>query len=98
METKKFTVVYVGRLKIADLFSLIKSTISYADKVKENIGPLLNLILAKLVTDNQAMEVQMNKTTKNALTPQLVEMNADREDRFAEIKRNITTAQNVRNE
>ena len=97
METKKFTSVYLHNLKIADLFSLIKSTISYADKVKENIGPLLNLILAKLVTDNQAMEVQMNKTTKNVLTPQLVEMNADREDRFAEIKRNITTAQKGRN-
>ena len=97
METKKFTVVYVGRLKIADLFSLIKSTIGYADRVKETIGQLLNIILAKLVSDNQTMEVSMNKASKNVLTPQLVEMNADREDRFAEIKRNVTTAQKGRN-
>lgn len=52
METKKNASVYLHNLKIADLFSLIKSTISYADRVKENMGPLLNLILAKLVTDN----------------------------------------------
>lgn len=98
METKKFTIVHMAHLKIDDLFSLIKSTITFADRVKETLGQLLGLILAKLVTDLNALEAQMNKAMKSALTPQVVEMNVDREDRFAEIKRNVTTAQKGRNE
>jgi len=92
METKEFTTVYLKNLKIDDLFSLNKSTIEYADPVKENIGVMPKIILARLVSDNLAMQQQMNKALKNVLTPQLTEMNADREDRFAEIKRNVTTA------
>ena len=91
METKEFTIVYLKNLKIDDLFSLNKSTIEYADPVKEKIGEMPKATLARLVSDNHAMELQMNKALKNLLTPQLVEMNADREDRFAEIKRNVTT-------
>jgi len=92
METKEFTTVYLKNLKIDDLFSLNKSTIEYADPVKENIGEMPKLTLGHLVSDNHAMELQMNKALKNVLTPQLVEMNADREDRFGEVKRNVTTA------
>lgn len=92
METKQFMTVHLNNLKIDDLFSLNKSTIEYADPVKEDIGEMPKAILARLVSDNHAMELQMNKALKNVLTPQLVEMNADREDRFAEIKRNVTTA------
>ena len=98
MEKKEFTIVALSRLKIDDLFSLIKSTITFADRVKESLGQLLGFILAKLISDFNAMEQQMNKAMKNVLTPQLTEMNADREDRYAEIKRNITTAQKGRNE
>ena len=98
METREFTVVHLAHLKIADLFSLIKSTIGYADGVKANIGEMLNAILVRLVTDNQAMGEQMNKAKKNVLTPQVKAINADREDRFSEIKRNVTTAQKGRNE
>jgi hypothetical protein len=92
METKEFTIVHLHNLKIDDLFSLNKSTIEYADPVKENIGVMPKIILARLVSDNLAMQQQMNKALKNVLTPQLTEMNADREDRTAEIKRNVTTA------
>ena len=69
METKEFTIVHLAHLKIADLFSLIKSTIGYAEGVKESIGGMLNAILARLITDNHAMEQQMNKAMKNVLTP-----------------------------
>ena len=98
METKKFTVVDLHSLKIDDLFSLFKSTITFANRVIESLGQLLGIILTKLISDFNAMEQQMNKAMKNGLTPQLTEMNADREDRYAEIKRNITTAQKGRNE
>lgn len=92
METKEFTIVHLSHLKIDDLFSLNKSTIEYADPVKEDIGEMPKLTLGHLVSDNHAMELQMNKALKNVLTPQLTEMNADREDRFSEVKRNVTTA------
>ena len=92
METKEFTTVHLNDLKIDDLFSLNKSTIEYANPVKENIGEMPKAILVRLVSDNHAMELQMNKSMKNVLTPQLSEMNAEREDRFAEVKRNVTTA------
>jgi hypothetical protein len=84
--------VHLSHLKIDDLFSLNKSTIEYADPVKEDIGEMPKLTLGHLVSDNHAMELQMNKALKNVLTPQLTEMNADREDRFSEVKRNVTTA------
>jgi hypothetical protein len=92
METKEFTTVHLNNLKIDDLFSLNKSTIEYANPVKENIGEMPKAILIRLETDHNAMGLQMNKALKNALTPQLTLMNADRKDRFAEIKRNVTTA------
>jgi hypothetical protein len=98
METKEFTIVHLSHLKIDDLYSLIKSSIGYADPVKVNIGEMPNAILVRLATDHHAMEVQMNKALKSALTPQLTQMNADREDRFGEIKRNVTTALKGRDE
>ena len=98
METKKFTVVDLHSLKIDELFSWFKSTITFADRVIESLSQLLGFILAKLISDFNAMEQQINKAMKNVLTPQLTEMNADREDRYAEIKRNVTTAQKGRNE
>ena len=98
METKEFTIVHLSHLKIDNVYSLIKSSIGRADPVKLNIGELPKAILVRLVTDNHAMEVQMNKASKNVLTPQLTEMNADRKDRFAEIKRNVNTVQKGRDE
>lgn len=97
METKIFTIVNVHNLKIDDLFALYKSTIGYADPVSESMGVLLNAILAKFKADNYAMELMMNKATKNVLTPQLLELKAERTDRDAEIKRNVTTALKGRN-
>jgi hypothetical protein len=91
METKEFTLVHLGHLTIEDVFSLNKSTVEYAIPVKESIGELPKAILALLETDNNAMGVQMNKALKSVLTPQLTEMRTDRENRFAEIKRNVTT-------
>lgn len=92
MEIKEFATVHLNNLKIDDLFSLTKTTIAYATPVKDGLGQMPNIILARLMTDNSAMEALMNKALKNALTPQLTEMNADRESRFAEVKRNVTNA------
>jgi len=92
METKEFTTVYLSKLKIDDLYSLSKSTIDCATPVSENLGDLPNATLTQLETDNFAMGVQMNKASKNVLTPQVAAKNNVRKDRFSEIKRNVTTA------
>lgn len=98
MEKKEFSVLHLSRLKLDDLFALFKSTIVFADAVQEMLGTLLLAVLAIFKADTQTMEQQMNKALKNALTPLVKELNADREDRFAEIKRNVTTALKGRNE
>ena len=92
MQLQEMTIVHLTGLTIEDLFSLNKSTVESATPVKESIGKLPKAILAQLETNNNAMGVQMNKSLKNALTPQVIEMRAEREDRFAEVKRNVTTA------
>ena len=97
MERKEFSVLYLSRLKLDDLFALFKSSIAYAEAVQEMLGAMLLAVLAKFKTDHHTMEQQINKALKNALTPLVNEKNADREDRFAEIKRNITTALKGRN-
>lgn len=97
MEKKEFSVLYLTRLKLDDLFALFKSTITYADAVQEMLGAMLVAVLALFKANTQTMEQQMNKALKNALTPLVNEKNTDRGDRFAEIKRNITTAQKGRN-
>jgi len=92
MQTKEFTTVYVSNLTIDDLYSLNKSSIECAIPVRESIGEMPRLTLAQLGTDNIAMGEQMNKASKSVLTAQLVEVDIDSDDRFAEVKRNVVTA------
>jgi len=92
METKKFTPVHLNHLTIDDLFALNKSSIGFAIPVRDVIGELLKIILSQLETNNNAMGMQMKKALKNVLTPELIDMNTDRIDRFAEIKRNVSTS------
>ncbi len=92
METVKFSSINLKRLKVADLYSLNKSTIDYALPVKESIGDLPKAALVQLETDNVAMGAQLNKTSKSAFTAALTEKDKERDLRFAEIKHTITTA------
>lgn len=98
METKKFITLHLNNLTINDLYALNKSTIDCANPVKESLADLPKAILTQLETNNSVMGDQMNKASKNVLTAQLAEMDFDRDDRFAEIKRNITTAIRGRDE
>ena len=92
MQTREFSVVHLNHLTIDDLYSLNKSTIGCANPVKDSIGEMPRLTLARLETANIAMGEQMNKASKSVLTAQLGEMDIDSDDRFAEIKRNVVTA------
>lgn len=97
MQTREFSVVHLNHLTIDDLYSLNKSTIEYANPVRDNIGEMPQLTLARLEDDNAAMRDQMNKSSKSVLTAQLTELDLDSDDRFAEIKRNVVTAVKGRN-
>lgn len=91
MEQYEFTTLHVNNLRINDLFSLNKSTIDYAKPVVEPLGGIPAAVLVQLESDNQAMGTQMNKSDQNQKSRPLAELDRDRDDRFAEIKRNITT-------
>ena len=91
MQTKEFSPVHLNHLSIDDLFSLSKSTIEVASPVRDSIGELPSAILAQLETDNNAMGVQLKKSAKSGLTVQVTELDLDCNDRFAEVKRNIST-------
>ena len=97
MGAKKFSKLHVNNLSIEDLYSISKSTTDIASEVKDNIGEIGKIAMAQLITDNTAMGEQMNKQRKSSYTEQLVEKEADRDERFSEIKRNITTALKGRN-
>lgn len=90
METKEFTILPLSHLSLADLYALNKSTIECALPSKSDLGPVANAILLRLVDDNHVMGEQMNKATRNELTTQIDEMDVDRDNRFLEIKRNVT--------
>jgi flagellar biosynthesis chaperone FliJ len=91
MQTKEFSPVHLNHLSIDDLFSLSKSTIEVASPVRDSIGELPSAILAQLETDNNAMGVQLKKSAKSGLTPQVTELDIDCDDRLSEVKRNVST-------
>ncbi|HZL11447.1 MAG TPA: DUF6261 family protein [Prolixibacteraceae bacterium] len=91
MKTKEFRPVHLNHLSIDNLFSLSKSTIEYASPLRESIGELPKVTLNQLETDNKAMGMQMNKALKSSLTQQVSELDLECDDRFAEIKRNVST-------
>ena len=97
MQTKEFRTVHLNNLTIDNLFSLSKSTIEYASPLRESIGELPKATLARLESDNNAMGVQMKKALKSVLTEQVATLDLDCDDRFAEVKRNVSTNLQGRN-
>lgn len=97
MQTNEFRPVHLNHLTIDNLFSLSKSTIEYARPVIESIGGMPKVIFGHLETDNNAMGEQIKKALKSALTAQVTELDLDCDDRFTEVKRNVSTNQQGRN-
>ena len=89
--------IRLNHLTIDNLFSLSKSTIEYARPVIESIGGMPKVIFGHLETDNNAMGEQIKKALKSALTAQVTELDLDCDDRFTEVKRNVSTNQQGRN-
>lgn len=91
MTTQKFSTLHVNNLRLNDLYSINNSTIEYAKPVVAGFGVVAAAAFTNLETDNTAMGAQMNKSAQNDVSKQLADLDADRDDRFAEIKRNIST-------
>jgi len=91
MNKKMFSTLHVSGLTIDDLYALTKSTIELATPVKDSIGDLPGAALAQMEADNTSMNARMNRSLKNVLTNQLSGLDKERDDRFAEIKRNVST-------
>jgi len=92
MTKKVFSSLYTAKLPNNDAHSLIKSTVDMATPVQENIGEIAKAALQELITSESALATSINKSQKSVLTDQLNDVNADRKNRFAEIKRNTTNA------
>lgn len=89
---KQFSSINTKQLKVADLYSLSKSTIDYALPVKDSMGDLLKATFTQLETDNTAMGASLHKPLKSGITPLLKMKRDDRKNHFAEVKRNIQTS------
>jgi hypothetical protein len=87
MFLKRFTKFDVFALKINHLFSLCLSTIGLARPVIARDAGVLSATLDLLENANTAMGEQMNKSTVNPLTDEIVALDVDRDERFAEIRR-----------
>lgn len=89
---KKFSPLYVGRLAINDLFSLNQSSIDTAQPVITQIGGMPQIILSQLQLANSTMAARMNRAQREELTPQVRAADKDRDQCYAELKREVSTA------
>jgi len=92
MLKKIFSTLYTLKLSINDVHSLLKSTIDIAQPVQDSIGEIPRATLQVMINCESALAISINKSQKSIITDQLTDINADRKNRFAEIKRNITGA------
>ena len=92
MTKKIFSSLATSRLSVNDAHSIIKSTIDMAIPVQDSIGEIPRATLQVMITSESALSESINKSQKSLITNQLTDINADRKNRFAEIKRTITNA------
>ena len=92
MLKKTFSNLPATRLTNNEAFSLIKSTIDFATPVQDNIGEIARTALHVLTSSESLLAASINKSQKSIFTKQLMEINADRKNRYAEIKRTVTYA------
>lgn len=92
METKEFTALSPQHLSIKNLYALNKSTIDFAKPMIDIIGAVPKVTFVQLERNNSLFGSQINKSSKSNLTEAVTEGDAGRDNLYAEIKRNVTTA------
>ncbi|MDR3194817.1 MAG: DUF6261 family protein [Tannerella sp.] len=92
METKKFSPLYIGQLKLSHLFTLNKSTIEIALPLYGIAGALIDAAFTQLQTVNIELDKRLNRPMSSMLTPELKQLEIKRDGIFEEIKRDVKTA------
>jgi hypothetical protein len=93
MNARTFSSVYVVRLTVNNLHALINSTVVAAKAVIPSpYSELINALLAKMEADDKALGEQLNKENKSPLTQKITDKDFDRDERWGEIKTNVSTS------
>ncbi len=92
MDRKTFSPLHVNNLGIDNLYGIIKTTIEISEPAETALSDLSKAALTELTDVNAELEKRMKKTLSSALTPELLEVNGERNKFFAEIKRFVSTA------
>jgi len=87
MKKLVFNALYVFRLSIDNVLGLIKSTINLAVAMKNELGDMSVATLNELIANNLLFEPLVKNPRKNGFTDRVNLANAERKERFAEIKR-----------
>jgi hypothetical protein len=92
MNARTFYSVYVANLTVNNTHALIHSTVVAAKAVIPSpYSELINASLDSLQAADAAFGDQMNKENKSPLTQKIVDKDFDRDERWYEIKTNVTT-------
>lgn len=91
MDYKTFSPLYMTKLAIAALYSLIKSTIELAKPVVAELGPIPTVALSQLEAAQEDLGASINKAQKSALTPEIKILDAARDKDVIEIFRIVRT-------
>lgn len=92
MSTKKFTVLYVIKLKLAHLFALCKTTIEIALNMHPALGEIAATAFDRLETANAELDRHMKQPLASLLTPELSKLDKLRDQTWNELKKNVKTA------
>jgi hypothetical protein len=89
MDKKKFSPLYVGLLKLEYLLALNRATIEIASTDKESLGDLPSVALVQLVEVNSELDKRLNRPLGSSITPELRELDNQRDGILVEIKRDV---------
>ncbi|MDR3261420.1 MAG: DUF6261 family protein [Tannerella sp.] len=92
METKKFSPLYAGQLKLNHLFGLNKATIEIASPQRSALSILPDTALTQLEQINSKLDNRLKRPLGSLLTPELKRLDNRRNRYINEIKRNVKTA------
>jgi len=92
METKKFSSLYVGQLRISHLIGLNSATIDVAAPLQKDMSDLAVAALTLLILINQKLDKSLKHPYKSLITPELKLLDRSRDGNIDEIKREVRVA------
>jgi hypothetical protein len=92
METRKFSPLYVGQLKISHLIGLNTATIDVASPLQKDFNTLAVAAFNTLVAINAQLDKCLKHPFKSLITPELKQFDKSRDGNVDEIKREVRVA------